>query len=150
MGVVRAEAIARMRVAFREGLSATKFISKMADIGLSYRRTDMLADWRNVNQIEAKEGRVRYVRKGYVPAKQTAEIKEWNMSREYMYKVKVQSRLRAGEPITDRFINIMSDKPLAVGQIESQVVSSWGEYEKYQPAELTGLQVWTAVQQVSP
>jgi len=145
MGIVRAEVIAKMREAFRTGKSATKFISEMKSLELSYRRTEMLADWRNINQLEAKEGRARYIRKGYIPAEKTAELKEWSTSREYMYKVRVQSRLRPGEPVTERFINIMSDKPMAVGQIESQVEQSWGEYEKYRPEELTGLQVWSAV-----
>jgi len=49
MSIIRAETIARMRGAFRKGLSAARFISDMQTVGLSYRRTDMLADWRTVN-----------------------------------------------------------------------------------------------------
>jgi hypothetical protein len=122
MSIIRAEVIARMRVAFREGMSASTFIENMRAVGLSYRRTDMLADWRDVNELEKKEGLARYVRKGYVPSERSAEIKAWEMSREYMYKVRSESVLRAGEPVVTRFVNIMSDKPLTIEEIE---VEAW-------------------------
>ncbi|GAH67403.1 unnamed protein product, partial [marine sediment metagenome] len=67
MGIVRAETIARMRIAFREGVSASRFIRDMKEVGLSYRRTDMLADYRSVAGLERVEGALRYVRKDRYP-----------------------------------------------------------------------------------
>jgi len=148
MSIVRAEVVARMRGAFREGVSVTRFIKDMRAVGLSYRRTDMLADWREVNELEKKEGLARFVRKGYVPAERAAELKTWAMSREYMYKVKTQSRLRPDEPVVDRFVNIMSDTPMTIEEIESQVTDAWGEWEKYAAEELVTLQTWSAVHRV--
>jgi hypothetical protein len=148
MSLIRAEVIARAREFIREGISASAWIKEMSAKGLSYRRTDMLADYREVFELEKKEGLARFIRKGYAPAEQTALLKEWALSQEYMYKVKTQSRLRPGEPITERFVNIMSDKPLTIEAIESQVVESWQQWEKYAAEELTGLQVWSAVHRV--
>lgn len=108
----------------------------------------MLADWRSVNELEKKEGVLRYVRKDYYPAKTSIAQVEWQLSREFMYKVKTESRLKPGEPITERFVNIMSDKPMTPAQLEQQVQDSWAEWERYAAEELVGLQVWSAVQKV--
>jgi len=145
MAIERAEVIQRMRGAFREGLSASQFISDMASVGLSYRRTDMLGDWRSVNELEKKEGVIRYVRKDRYPSEASIASVTWETSKEYMYKVKVQSTIRPGEPITERFVNIMSDVPMTPGMVEAEVVDRWGEWEKYEPQAITGLQVWSAV-----
>lgn len=148
MGIIRAEVIASMRGAFRQGMSASRFISKMKTAGKAYRKKIMLADWRAINQLEKKKGVIRFIRKDYMPARTEMAEVSWKLSREYMYKVKTESRLRAGEPITERFVNIMSDTPLTPRQVESQVTERWGEWEKYAPEELVGLQVWTAVHRV--
>lgn len=148
MGIVRAETIARMRVGFREGLSASRFIADMKAVGLSYRRSDMLADWRSVNQVERKEGALRFVRKDRYPTEKSIAAVTWETSKEYMYKVKVQSVIRAGEPITERFVNLMSDIPLTPAMLEAEVEERWGEWEKYAAEEITRLQVWSAVRKV--
>ena len=148
MGVVRAETIARMRIALRKGLSASRFIKDMRAVGLSYRRTDMLSDWRSVGQVEKKEGSLRYIRKDRYPTETTIAAVDWQISREYMYKVKVQSVVRAGEPITERFVNIMSDIPMTPDMLERQVEEQWGEWERYAAEEITGIQPWSAVHKV--
>lgn len=145
MGIVRQEVLQRMRGAFREGLSASRFIRDMQSAGLSYRRTTMLSDWRSVNEIERKEGVMRYVRKDRYPAEASMASVTWETSKEYMYKVKVNSTIRPGEPISERFVNIMSDVPMTPGMVESEVLERWTEWEKYAPETITGLQVWTAV-----
>jgi len=148
MGIIRAETIARMRGAFRAGLSASRFITDMAAVGLSYRRTDMLADWRTINELEVKEGLLRYVRKDRLPTEKTVAQVDWNISREYMYKVQVQSVIRVGQPMTERFVNIMSDVPLTPAGIELQVTEQWQQWERYAAETVTGLQVWSAVHKV--
>lgn len=148
MSIVRAEVIARMRIGFREGLSASRFISDMKAVGLSYRRTDMLADWRTVNQLEVKEGLLRYVRKDRYPTEKTIAAVGWAVSKEYMYKVKVQSVVKIGEPILERFVNITSDIPLTPAMVEAQVFDRWAKWEKYAEELITGVQTWTAVHKV--
>jgi len=148
MGIVRAETIARMRGAFREGLSATRFIADMRAVGLSYRRTDMLSDWRSVNELEVKEGLLRYVRKDRYPTEKTIAAVGWEVSKEYMYKIKVESVLRAGEPVTERFVNILSNVPMTPTMMEAEVAERWGEWEKYAAEQITKIQVWSAVRKV--
>ncbi len=148
MGIVRAETIARMRIAFRGGLSATRFIKDMASAGLSYRRVDMLSDWRSVNELEKKEGTLRYVRKDRYPTGATMASVTWYTSKEFMYKVKVTSVTEPDKIITERFVNIMSDVPLTLGMIEAEVEQSWGGWENYSAETITGLQTWSAVRRV--
>ncbi len=148
MGIVRAETIARMRGAFREGLSPSRFIADMRATGLSYRRTDMLADWRSINELERKEGALRFVRKDRYPTEKSMAAVTWATSKEYMYKVKVWSQIKAGEPMTERFVNIMSDAPMTPTMLEAEVEERWGEWERYSAEEITKLQVWSAVRRV--
>lgn len=148
MGIVRAETIARMRGAFRKGMAASRFIADMKAKGLSYRRTDMLADWRTVNELEVKEGLVRYVRKDRYPTEKSIASVGWEISKEYMYKVQVKSVVRIGEPLTERFVNIMSDVPMTPAMVEAEVMERWQEWERYAEEIVTGLQTWSAVRKV--
>lgn len=148
MGVVRAETIARMADAFRRGLSASRFIADMHKVGLSYRRSDMLADWRSEANIEAKKDTLKYVRKDRYPTEKSIADVHYAFSKEFMYKVKVQSVIRVGEPITERFVNIMSDVPMTPAMIEAEVTERWREWERYAVEEITGIQPWEAMRKV--
>lgn len=148
MGIARAEFIARARKAFREGVSQTRFIADMKAAGLSYRKTDMIADFHTVSGIEKVEGLLRFVRKDYYPSKKVIAAVTWATSKEFMYKVKVQSRISPDKPITERFVNLMSDRPLTPAEMETQIVRDWGEWERYAAEEITKLQVWSAVRRV--
>lgn len=148
MPIKRANVIALMRGAFRRGQSATSFIWDMREKGLGYRRTTMLSDWRSINELEKKTGLMRFVRKDYYPTKITMAEVEWRLSQEYMYKVKVESRLRPDVPITERFVNIMSDTPMTAAMVEQAVTEKWADWEDYTAEAIETMQVWTAVHRV--
>lgn len=148
MSIVRAETIARARVYIREGISAARWIREMRAKGLGYRHTTMRADYRSVLNLEQKEGLARFVRKDRYPTEKTMAAVTWETSKEYMYKVKVQSVIRLGEPITERFVNILSDVPMTPAMVEAEVAEQWGEWEKYKAETITQLQTWSAVRRV--
>jgi len=148
-GFIRAEVIQRMSKAIAAGKSAGKFLTEMRSAGLGYRRTTFLADWRASAGIAKQADTIKYVRKGYVPTTAIAEAKEWKLSREYMYKMQVATRLRPGEPITTRFVNIMSDKPITIGEAEERVADIWAEDEKYVHEEITGITPIAVVRKVA-
>lgn len=120
MGITRAKLIARMRIAFKAGKPFNQFYTTEKAKAPVYRRSTMLTDWANINQLVRKEGRARFIRKGYVPAENTAQIKKWLMSKEWMYKVRSVRVLKAGEKPEITFINIMSDKPLTIQEVERE------------------------------
>lgn len=148
MGIKRSTVIGLMRGAFRRGQSASSFIWDMRERGLGYRRTDMLSDWRTVNELEKKKGLMRFIRKDYYPAKQQMAEVEWALSKEYMYKVKVQSRLKPDVPITERFVNIMADTPMTSAMVEQAVIEKWSEWEDYTAEAIEKIDVWTAVHRI--
>ncbi|GAJ21440.1 unnamed protein product, partial [marine sediment metagenome] len=136
------------RGAFRRGQSAGSFITDMRAKGLTYRRTDMLADWRSINELERKEGAFRFVRKDYYPTKTVIAEVEWSLSQEYMYKVKVESRLRPDDPMTERFVNIMSDVPMTPAMVEQSLIEKWTDYEEYTAEAIEKVTAWSAVHKV--
>ena len=148
MALKRATVIGLMRGAFRRGQSAGSFIGDMRAKGLTYRRTDMLSDWRSVNELERKAGAMRFVRRDYYPATKAIADVEWSLSEEWMYKVKVESRLRPGDPLTERFVNIMSDSPMTPEMVEQRVTEKWSEWEDYTAEAIEKMVVWTAVHKV--
>lgn len=146
MPIERAIVIAKMRKAFRLGQSASSFITDMRAEGLSYRRVDMLADWRNVNEIEKQEGTLRFVRKDRRPTRRVIAEVDWKISTEFMYKVKVQSQLRPDEPIDERFVNIMQDKPLTPAEAERLAWEMIQEQSPKKISQIVGVTAWTAVE----
>lgn len=147
-GVQRAEVIQRIKGAITKGLSASKFIVKMQEAGLGYRRSDMLTDWRSVGNIEKKTGTLRNVRKNYYPSASIYADVSWKTSKEYMYKVRVESRITPDKPIESRFVNITSDKPMTPGELESEIIRSWAGWYPDKAGEIDTVTPETAIHRV--
>lgn len=149
MGIDRADAIGRMRIAFRKGLTHAAFVRQQRAAGRpTIRKTVSLADWRTVNQLETKAGMIKYVRKDRFPSEKFVAAISWKISKEYMYVVKVKSVIKLGEPVTERKVNIMSDVPMTPGMVEAKIAESWREWEKYGAELIVGIQIFTAVRRV--
>lgn len=134
MSIGRAKVIAFMRGAVRRGQSRTSFLADMRKKDLLYSRKQMLADWGSITETVAKDGAMRFIRKNAYPAKTTIATVDWAIEGEYMYKVKVLTRLKPTEPITERFVNIVTDTPMTPSMVEQAIVEKWVEWE-YEPLE---------------
>lgn len=149
MAIDRAITIARMRKAFREGVSSAGFIRAERKAGRpTYRRTDMLADWRTINQLETKKELLQYVRKDRFPTEKVVAAVSWDISKEFMYVVKVKTQLSPDEPILEHLINIMSDIPLTPAMVEARVVEERLAKEKYFGEILVEVLPFSAVRRV--
>lgn len=148
MGIVRAETIARMRGAFKEGLSASRFIADMKAIGLTYRRTDMLADYRNVRQLAAKKDLLKYVRKDYYPTAKVYATTTWKLGKEFMYVIKVKTQLRPDEPIVEHNVNIQTDSPMTPEMIEARLIEERAKEEKYLGETMLKITPFLAVRRI--
>lgn len=124
-GEIRSEVILRMKGAIAAGKTASSFLREMQAADLGYRRTTFLADYRSVGNIEKKTGLLKYVRKDYTPSPALYAETTWDLSREYFYKLKVQTRLRPGEPVEEKWINIVGDKPMTPREWESEIIARW-------------------------
>lgn len=58
-----------IRKAVTEGLSANATQKVLRDLGLSYRRTDFLEDFRRIADIPAKTDKLKFVRRDFRPSK---------------------------------------------------------------------------------
>lgn len=147
-GLRRAIAIKMIPKAFKSGLSASSFINQLRGKGLTYRRTDMLADWRTVNQIEAKKDAIRFVRKDRKPSARFMADVEWAYDKEYIYKANTWSRIHPEEPLTERMVTFTSDIPLTPREVEEQIATKWSAWERYVPEKVERIQVTSAYHRV--
>lgn len=127
----RTTAILRMPQAILQGMSANAFLSKLRITTGGYTRTTFLKDWRSVSGIEAKKDAFKYVRKDRRPSMKSMADVEWEMSEEYMFKVRAQYRTGPDEPLQERFVNIPSDRPMTPAEVEAEVFDRWDDWERY-------------------
>jgi len=137
----RPTAIMKMPDAIARGLTPTKFLSLLKGQGLGYRKQRFLADWRSVAGIEKRKDAFKYVRKDRRPSMKSMADVEWEMSQEYMFKVRAKFRTSPDEPIQERFVNIPSDRPMTPAEVEAEVFDRWDDWEKYAGEELEGASV---------
>ena len=148
MAISRSQINAWMRKAFRLGQSATSFYWDMRAKGISYRKSDMFADWRKVNEIERKVDALKSIRKGYKPSRAHIAEKPWKISKEYMYVFVVKSRATPGDPIEEDKINLMQDRLLTTGEV---IDLAWAMIRKQSPKlveQVVSIEPWRIVHKV--
>lgn len=132
----RSVAILKMPEAIARGMSATKFLSGLRLSTGGYQKQRFLADWRNVAGTEKRKDAFKFVRRDRRPPMEALADVDWEMSEEYMYKVRAFVRTRPGEPLEERFVNITSDKELTPEEVEAEAFERWTDKEKYEGEEL--------------
>jgi len=147
-GRERAESVLRMKQALTRGLSFNAFYRSAQEKGISYRRIDMMSEWRSQGELKKKEGLLKYVRKDYMPSAELVKAESWKMSKEYMYKVKVETRLRPGIKPVEQFVNVISDNPLTVRGVEQRAVELWRVWYPTKVDEITKMVVETGIRRV--
>lgn len=148
LGLRRAIAIKLIPAAFKNGISASSFINQLRVKGLTYRRTNMLADWRTVNNIEAKKDVLKYIRKDRLPSVRSMADVEWAYDKEYIYKANTWSRINPDDPLTERMVTFTSDRPLTPHQVEEQIAVKWAEWERYIPERVEKIQTVSAYHRI--
>lgn len=137
----RPTAIMKMPQAIAKGLTSTKFLAQLKVQGLGYRKQRFLADWHNVAGTEKRKDAFKYVRRDRRPPMAALADVDWEMSQEYMYKVRAFVRTSPGEPLTERMVNIPSDRALTPAEVEAEVEERWTDDEKYEGETLERAQV---------
>ena len=127
----RPTAIMKMPQAIAAGMTSTKFLSILKGQGLGYRKQRFLADWRNVSGTEKRKDALKFVRRDRRPPMAAIADVDWNMSQEYMYKVRAWVRTAPGEPLKERLVNIPSDSPMTPEEVEAEVFDRWDDWERY-------------------
>jgi hypothetical protein len=128
----RSVAILKMPEAIARGLSATKFLQGLKITSGGYQKQRFLADWRSVAGIGKRKDAFKFVRRDRRPPISAIADVEWELEREYMYKVRVFVRTTPDEPMEERFVNIPSDRPLSPEEQEAEVERLWDDEWKYE------------------
>jgi len=129
-----------MPQAIASGMSATAFLRKIQFTTGGYQKSRFLADWRNVAGTEKRKNAFKFVRRDRRPPMSALADVDWDLSEDYMYKVRAFVRVTPGEPLTERFVNVPSDKPLSLEEIEQEVFERWDEKWKYKDEQLERVQ----------
>ena len=111
---------ARIKSAMLKGWTASKWISAERKKERSYKESIMYSDWAEVATIIKHEGALARIRRGRVPIDRMAELEVWDMSAVFMYKVKTERISPTGEELTPKYVNIMSDEPMTIEEIERE------------------------------
>lgn len=137
----RSAAIMAMPQAIASGMTASAFLRKIQFSTGGYQKQRFLSDWRNVAGTEKRKNAFKFVRRDRRPPMTALADVDWELDKEYMYKVRAFVRLSPGEPLTERFVNIPSDRPLTPAEVEAEVAERWTDEEKYKGQELERSQV---------
>lgn len=138
----------KMPGAIAKGLSPTAFLWEMKSIGLGYRKTEFLADWREAAGKKLKVDRYKYVRRDRRPPVSAMIDVEWVMEQEYMYKLRIFTREAEGAPLVESFVNIRRDYPLTPAEQEAAVFQLWEDRPEDYPEILERVQAFEAYRRV--
>lgn len=149
VGAKIAERRIRMAAAIKAGKSHAAFDREMQAAGLGRRKTVSLDEWRSVTKVKKKEGLLKYVRKSYIPSAAVMAETSDKWSREFIYKLKVKTRAAPGEPLDERFVTIMHDRPMTPAEMETEVMEQWGSWYPERRELLEAVIPDTAIRRVS-
>ena len=135
---IRAFAQSFVKKAALEGLSANTSLGILRKVGLGYRRTDFLADFRLYKKIPKLSDALKHIRKSYRPSKgMFLQPKKW-MSRKYAFTTK----FKVFKPETGETFNISSrvssDRILTRGGAERKAIQQVKEAFDRSKFEITG------------
>lgn len=137
----RSAAIMGMPAAIARGMTASAYLRKIQGTIGGYQKQRFLGDWRSVAGIEKRKDAFKFVRRDRRPPMKAIADVEWELEKEYMYKVRVFTRTSPDEAMTERFVNIPSDRPLTPAEAEAEVERRWEDVWKYKDETLERSQV---------
>jgi len=121
-GGIRGLSQSFLRAGVSAGLSAAATIRTLAAEGLTYRRTDMLADFREWAQVPAKADVIKNVRKDYRPSRDLYINTTGKQLRAFRYQVTVDVYNPESKEKLQFTTNVTSDREMSPGQVEAEAL----------------------------
>jgi len=143
MAEIRKAVMSLMRTAIKAGQSRTAFLRDMKLADTTYLRRQMVADWTTLKDYHDKTGALTRVRKDAFPAVKSIVTTDWDIDGTFMYVIKVKTRIAPDEPITERFVDIVTDEPMTPRMMEQAIVEKWVKWEYEEIIE--EIVPWTAI-----
>lgn len=104
-----------------QGYSANQTLRTLQDLGVGYRRTDFLADWREVAGKEAQKDVYKYLRKDLKPSVTSLVSTSESLSGEYAYFFKVKGIDRMTGESVEKDWRVSTDSLITREEAESDV-----------------------------
>jgi hypothetical protein len=143
-GGVRGLSQTFLRSAVTKGLSAAAAIRTLAAEGLTYRRTDMLADFREWAQVPVKADRIKNVRKDYRPSRELFVETTGKQLRAFRYQVRVNVYNPETREKFEFTTNVTSAKQMTMAEAEAEALEPIKRSTEAYKSEITGYTVEAA------
>lgn len=137
-GGIRGLAQAFVRSAVTRGLSAADTIRTLTAEGLTYRRTDMLKDYREWAQVPVKADRIKYVRHDYYPSKELYVETTGKQMRAFRYQVAVEVYNPETRERLHMTTNVVSDFQMTPAQVYDEALEPIKAATEAYKSEITG------------
>lgn len=135
---IRAQAFKFIQKGVELGLNATEIISSLSDVGLTYRRTDMLADIRSFAGLPEKLNVFQNIREDLFPSFSSLQLGGNFMSKLYRYDVELQVQDAGSDESFTVFRQVSSDTPLTRQQAADAVAEKEQASQNYDKREVLG------------
>jgi len=143
-GGIRGLSQSFLRAGVSAGLSAASTIRTLATQGLTYRRTDMLADFREWAQVPAKADVIKNVRHDYRPSKALYIETSGKQLRAFRYQVTVDVYNPETKEKFNFVSNVTSDRQLTISEINEEALEPIKRSTEAYKSEITGYHVEAA------
>lgn len=105
--------------------SFNAFYRSASEKGISYRRSDMLADWRSIQSELSNRAALRSLSAGDIPEHTRVGASPFKYTEPFIYKARVEYKVSAEAPLTEQFVTVLSSKALTMGGAVGQVMEKW-------------------------
>ena len=121
--------------------SFNAFYRSASEKGISYRRSDMLADWRSIQSELANRAALRSLSAGDIPEHTAVGASPFKYTEPFIYKARVEYQISAEAPLMEQFVTVLSSKALTIGGAVGQVLEKWpgfayGKAERIRTVEI--------------
>ena len=121
--------------------SFNAFYRSASEKGISYRRSDMLADWRSIQSELANRAALRSLSAGDIPEHTAVGASPFKYTEPFIYKARVEYQVSAEAPLMEQFVTVLSSKALTIGGAVGQVLEKWpgfayGKAERIRTVEI--------------
>lgn len=121
--------------------SFNAFYRSAVEKGLSYRRSEMLADWRSIASELTNRAALRSLREGDIPEHTVVGVSPFRYTEPFIYKARVEYQVSVGAPVLEQFVTVLSSKALTMGGAVGQVMEKWpgfayGKAERIRTVEI--------------
>lgn len=137
-GGIRGLAQVFIRSSVRLGMTAADTIRALETAGLTYRRTQMLADFREWAQVPAKADVIRYVRHDYRPSTGLYVETTGKQLRAFRYQVGVDIYNPETGDRLHMVTNVTSERQMTVGEVMDEALEPVKRSTEAYKSEITG------------